>query len=245
MGMKLNASKYARQDEHKLSHLEIPLIMSPSEDGRKWSVLLLLGFLPLFIIPFLISLFLLPVYFPLLLSLSKHCFQDFSLHWCLRSQSFISLKMDLLFPPVFYCIASVSLSCLLLTWIQTPVDQWAYCLLMQSPCLSLSFVGGGVKLSVLCLVAQSCLTLCDPIYCSPPGASVHRIFQARMLELGCHADLQEIFLTQGLDPGLRHCRWILYCLSPLGELQIQCNLCVLLHLALCLCIHQDAGQVML
>ena len=32
------------------------------------------------------------------------------------------------------------------------------------------------------LVAQSCPTLCDPIDCSPPGSSVHRIFQARILE---------------------------------------------------------------
>ena len=31
-------------------------------------------------------------------------------------------------------------------------------------------------------VAQSCPTLCDPIDCSPPGSSVHGIFQARMLE---------------------------------------------------------------
>ena len=31
-------------------------------------------------------------------------------------------------------------------------------------------------------VAQSCLTLCDPIDSSPPGSSVHRIFQARVLE---------------------------------------------------------------
>ena len=31
-------------------------------------------------------------------------------------------------------------------------------------------------------VAQSCLTLCDPVDCSPPGFSVHRILQARMLE---------------------------------------------------------------
>ena len=29
---------------------------------------------------------------------------------------------------------------------------------------------------------QSCLTLCDPIDCSPPGSSVHGIFQARVLE---------------------------------------------------------------
>ena len=31
-------------------------------------------------------------------------------------------------------------------------------------------------------VAQSCLTLCDPMNCSLPGSSVHGIFQARVLE---------------------------------------------------------------
>ena len=31
-------------------------------------------------------------------------------------------------------------------------------------------------------VAQSCLTLCDPMDCSPQGSSVHGIFQARVLE---------------------------------------------------------------
>ena len=30
--------------------------------------------------------------------------------------------------------------------------------------------------------AQSCLILCDPMDCSPPGSSVRRIFQARLLE---------------------------------------------------------------
>ena len=29
---------------------------------------------------------------------------------------------------------------------------------------------------------QSCLTLCDPIDCTPPGSSVHGILQARKLE---------------------------------------------------------------
>ena len=33
-------------------------------------------------------------------------------------------------------------------------------------------------------VAQSCPTLCDPVDCSPPGSSVHGIFQARVLEWG-------------------------------------------------------------
>ena len=36
-------------------------------------------------------------------------------------------------------------------------------------------VGGG-------LVAQSFLTLCDPMDCSPPASSVHGISQARILE---------------------------------------------------------------
>ena len=37
-----------------------------------------------------------------------------------------------------------------------------------------------VKVKVL--VAQSCLTLCDPMDCSPPGCSVRGIHQARILE---------------------------------------------------------------
>ena len=36
-------------------------------------------------------------------------------------------------------------------------------------------------------VAQSCLTLRDPMVCSLPGSSVHGIFQARVLEWGAIA----------------------------------------------------------
>ena len=36
-------------------------------------------------------------------------------------------------------------------------------------------------------VAQSCPTLCDPMDSSPPGSSVHGIFQARVLEWGAIA----------------------------------------------------------
>ena len=39
--------------------------------------------------------------------------------------------------------------------------------------------------------AQSCLILYDPMDCSPPVSSVHGIFQARILDMGCH------FLLQG------------------------------------------------
>ena len=40
------------------------------------------------------------------------------------------------------------------------------------------------KWTVLCCAKslQSCPTLCDPMDCSPPGSSVHGIFQARILE---------------------------------------------------------------
>ena len=31
-------------------------------------------------------------------------------------------------------------------------------------------------------IIQSCLTLCSPMDCSPPGSSVHGISQARILE---------------------------------------------------------------
>ena len=36
-------------------------------------------------------------------------------------------------------------------------------------------------------VAQSCPTLSDPMDCSPPGSSIHGIFQARELEWGAIA----------------------------------------------------------
>ena len=57
------------------------------------------------------------------------------------------------------------------------------------------------------------LTLCDPMDCSPPGSSVHGDFPGKNTRVGCHALLQGIYPTQGLNLGLPHCRWILYCLS--------------------------------
>ena len=38
------------------------------------------------------------------------------------------------------------------------------------------------SLVCICSVAQSCLTVCDPSDCSPPGSSVHGIVQARIQE---------------------------------------------------------------
>ena len=62
----------------------------------------------------------------------------------------------------------------------------------------------------MCLVAQSCLTLCDPMDCNPPGSSVPGDSPDKDIGVGFHALLQGIFPTQGSNPGLLHCRQILY-----------------------------------
>ena len=67
--------------------------------------------------------------------------------------------------------------------------------------------------SVQVLVAQSRPTLCDPMDWCLPGSSVHGILQAR---------IQEWIATpfsRGSNPGLLHCRCILYCMSH----QLQTN----------------------
>ena len=58
-----------------------------------------------------------------------------------------------------------------------------------------------------CLSIKSYLTLCDPMDCSPPGSSVHRILQARILEWVA------IFFSRGScqpKDANPHCRQILY-----------------------------------
>ena len=52
---------------------------------------------------------------------------------------------------------------------------------------------------------------------SLPGFSVLRDSPGENTGVRCHALLQGLFPTQGLNPGLPHCRWILYCLSHQGS----------------------------
>ena len=68
---------------------------------------------------------------------------------------------------------------------------------------------------VLCsyLVTQSCLTLYNSMDCSLPGSSIHGDSPGKNTGVGCHALLQGIFPTQGLNPGILHCRQILYHLN--------------------------------
>ena len=51
----------------------------------------------------------------------------------------------------------------------------------------------------LCLVVQSCLTLCDSVDCSPPGYSVHGILQARLWS-GLPCPPPEDLLNPGIEP---------------------------------------------
>ena len=72
----------------------------------------------------------------------------------------------------------------------------------------------------VCLVTQPCPTLYNPKDCSPPGSSVHGDSPGKNTGMGCHVLLQGIFPTQGPNPGLLHCWWILYCLSHQGSLRL-------------------------
>ena len=57
-------------------------------------------------------------------------------------------------------------------------------------------------------VAQSCPTLSNPMDCSLPGSCVPGIFQARVLELGCHCLLRYICIHYALIHTLNICIYI-------------------------------------
>ena len=51
--------------------------------------------------------------------------------------------------------------------------------------------------AICVLVTQSCLTLCEPMDCSPPGPSIHEILQVRTLEWVA-ISFSSIFAISGL-----------------------------------------------
>ena len=82
------------------------------------------------------------------------------------------------------------------------------------------FMWSSLKPSLFCfLCVYVCVgvTLCDPVDCNPPGSSLHGILQARILEWIAISFSRGIFPTQGLNPGLLHCRQMLYPLSHQGS----------------------------
>ena len=82
-----------------------------------------------------------------------------------------------------------------------------YQLLCRDICHSKKRGNSAVSILVCSLVTKLCLTLCNPINCSPPGSSVHGIFR------------QEKWVATSSSRGpyrlgsslcLLHCRWLLY-----------------------------------
>ena len=60
--------------------------------------------------------------------------------------------------------------------------------------------------NIVCIVALLCSTLCYPMDCSPPSSSDHGDSPGKNTEVG----YQGVFPTQVSNPGLQHCKWILY-----------------------------------
>ena len=94
---------------------------------------------------------------------------------------------------------------LILHWRSKQCHQYLGVIVNLSP----SWVSEWVK------VAQLCPTLCDPHGLYSPWHSPGQKTGVDSLFL-----LQEIFPTQELNPGLPHCRWILYQLSHQGSPRI-------------------------
>ena len=65
------------------------------------------------------------------------------------------------------------------------MDKWVHSHLVHVATINHFSLGNASlrrKVKVKVLFSQSCLTLCDPMDCSPPGSSIHGIFQARKLK---------------------------------------------------------------
>ena len=84
----------------------------------------------------------------------------------MRLSDHLILCRPLLFLPSVFPSIRVFSNELALCWLRSKENRWK---IKWRPWLLLE-------------VAQSCLTLCNPMDCSLPGFSIHGIFQARVLE---------------------------------------------------------------
>ena len=76
---------------------------------------------------------------------------------------------------------------------------------------------------------QSCPTLCDSMDCSLQGSSIHGDSPGKNTGVGCHALLQRILPTQGMNLHfllLLHCRQILHCQATREAPYLSHGLCL-------------------
>ena len=85
--------------------------------------------------------------------------------------------------------------------------------------------GGKLIIRPKVKVCQSCPTLSNPMDCSLPGFSVQGILQPKILDWVAIPFSWDASLTQGSNPGLLHCRQILYHLSHQGSSGQGCPKC--------------------
>ena len=76
-------------------------------------------------------------------------------------------------------------------------------------------------LSVRAKSLQSCLTLGDPMDCSPPGSSVHRILQAKTLEQVAISSSRNL-RNPGMEPGSPALAGGFFIAEPLGKPRCAC-----------------------
>ena len=79
------------------------------------------------------------------------------------------------------CTSSASILWVFSDWRTEELVAWTPIIPVGGP-NRICFQIGLVKYMCVCSVAQSYLTLCDPMDCSPPGSSVHGILQAGILD---------------------------------------------------------------
>ena len=119
-------------------------------------------------------------------------------------------------PPPVSSSSSLFIQCqpLYASCCTVPLYFLRYCTVRLQEFIFLCFVFSVLKVKVL--VAQPCLTL------QPHGLQTARLFcpwnsPDKNTGVGSHSLLQRIFLTQGSNLGLLHCRQILYSLSHQGS----------------------------
>ena len=120
----------------------------------------------------------------------------------------------------FSLIKILPLILVTLGWQNNSLKNWTTALLSQTFNSENEYKWQGPSAVLSCSVMSDSLwprgTLCDPMDHSLPGFSVRGVSPGKSTGVGCHA-LQRIFPTQGSNPGLSKCRWMLYRLRHQGS----------------------------
>ena len=114
---------------------------------------------------------------------------------------------------------------LLISWL-----LWPSAVILEPPKIKSDTVSTSICSDLFEVMGPDAMILVFCMGCSLSGSSVHGILQARKnTRVGSHSLLQGIFLIQGLNLGVPHCRQILHLLShqgsPIGERQINKQCC--------------------